>query len=103
VRAPARPPLTLKSINRGSGMRLVQEGAEIWEGYILLGEVSGEWLAQVVREKFDALESLQGLSRALQSPTTIRYVKHPPAALPARVVPHEIQEQRRSRRRGKRS
>ena len=83
-------------------MRLVQEGAELWDGYILLGEVSAAWLAQVVREKLDALESLQGLSHELQGPTTIRYVKIPPAALPPRVVPREIQEERRHRRRGNR-
>jgi hypothetical protein len=83
-------------------MRLVQEGAEIWDGYILLGEVSAEWLAQVVREKLDALDSLHGLSNELQRPTP-RYVKFPPVALPARVAPREVQEQRRSRRRGKRS
>ena len=98
VRAPVARPLTLKSINRGSGMRLVQEGAEVWDGYILLGEVSAEWLAQVVREKLDALDSVRGLSNELRCQTVRRYVKFPPAALPGRVVPREIQEQRRSRR-----
>lgn len=100
MRAPVRPPLTLRSINRGSGMRLVQEGAEIWDGYILLGEVSGEWLAQVVREKLDAMASLQDLWGELQRPTCQHYVKRPPVALPSRVVPREIQEQRRALRRG---
>lgn len=102
MRAPISRPLTLRSINRGSGMRLVQEGAEIWDGYIFVGEVSGEWLAQVVREKLDAMASVQGLWDELQSPTCQHYVKRPPAALPARVVPREIQEERRARRRGTR-
>lgn len=100
MRAPAPRILTLKSINRGSGMRLVQEGAEVWDGYILLGEVSAEWLAQLVRERFDALASLQDLSRQLQGPTTMRYVNRAPAALPERVVAREVQEERRRVRRG---
>lgn len=100
MRAPAPRVLTLRSINRGCGNRYVQEGAEVWDGYILLGEVSGEWLAQVVREKFDALASLQGLSHELQGPATIRYVNRQPAALPERVIPRDVQEERRLARRG---
>lgn len=82
-------------------MRLVQEGAELWDGYIFVGEVSAEWLGQIVREKLDALDSLRALHQDLQRPVVLAYVRFQPAALPPRVVPRAVQEERRLARRGK--
>lgn len=77
----ASAPFEFRSINRGSSMRLLLEGAEVWQGLTFRGIVSADVLDRLLRERMEYLLTTDLLRTDLQADPR-RPLGPPAAALP---------------------
>src|SRR5689334_21901493 len=79
-------PIELRGILRDSAMRWRLDALELWQGVDCLGEVSAQWVAEMIAQRLHDIALLQGL----QAEQRGDYVTAARLALGPRTASHTI-------------